>query len=133
MNQEKHYVYNPQKGASFVAITSIEPCPIDPPFNLVNTSCAMLNPAPALLIAVIGIEIPFAGFVMFQHSLQLGELNPMSNAPPIKGNEGMALNIGNFAARPLSLFEHVMLLREPSLLLYVTLNVAQSGVGVGAA
>ena len=66
MKQDKHQedgVYNSQtEGATFVAITSIEPCPISPPFNLANTSCAMLNPAPAESMAVIGIEIPFAGF-----------------------------------------------------------------------
>ena len=116
-----------------MAITSREPCPIEPPFNIVNTSCAKLNPAPALSIAVIGTEIPFAGFVMFQHSPQLGELNPTSNAPPMNGNEGMVPNVGNFAARPLSPFEQATLLREPSLLSYVTSNVARRGVGVGAA
>src|SRR5260221_12220976 len=90
-------VYNPQtEGPTFMAITSIEPCPISPPFNLANTSCAMLNPAPAESMAIIGIEIPFAGFVMFQqdqHSPQLGESNTMSKAPPMKGKEGMVPNV----------------------------------------
>src|SRR5260221_3809413 len=41
-------IYDPQtEGATFVTITSMEPGPILPPFNLANTSCAMLNPAPA--------------------------------------------------------------------------------------
>ena len=125
-------IYNPQtKEGTLVATTSSTPCPMIPPFNFTNAASAMLKPAPAVSMAVIGIDTRVAGLVMFQHEPQLGEFQTTSKAPPMKGNEGMSPNFGNSATRPWAPFEHATLLREPFLLSNVVSNVARRGLGVG--
>ena len=88
----------------------------------------MLKPDPALSMAVMINDLPVAVLVSLQHPPQLGELNTMPGAPPIKGKVGILPNVGNRAARPFSPFEHVTPLREPSLLSYVVSNVARTVV-----
>jgi hypothetical protein len=126
-------IYNPQREeGTLVAITSIVPSPMIPPFNSSNASDPMLKPTSEVSMAVIGIDIPVAGLVMFQHEPQLGEFQTISKAPPMKGNEGMSPNNGNSWARPLGPFEHVTLLRVPFSLSNVVSNVAGTGPTVGA-
>jgi len=124
-------IYNPQtEEGTLMAITLTMPSPMIPPFNSSNASDPMLKPTSEVSMAVIGIVIPVAGLVMFQHEPQLGEFQTISKAPPMKGNEGMSPNNGNSWARPLGPFEHVTLLRVPFSLSNVVSNVAGRGVSV---
>jgi hypothetical protein len=95
----------------------------------------MLNPDPALSMAVMINDLPVVVLVSLQHPPQLGELNATPGAPPIKGKVGILPNVGNCAASPFSPFEHATPLREPALLSYVVSNVARtvvdSVVGLG--
>lgn len=110
-------IYNPQtEGDTLVANTSTTPCPTCPPFNCTKASCAILNPAPAVSIATILIELPVPALVKFQQDPQLGEFQTTSSAPPIKGKDGTSPNVGKRAAKPFAPFEHATLFIEPDLL-----------------
>ena len=83
----------------------------------------MLKPEPAVSIAVMLMDTPVAALVKLQHPPQLGEFHTTSKAPPMKGNDGISLNVANRPARPFAPFEHATLLSEPSLLSYVVSKV----------
>src|SRR6266436_1663044 len=85
----------------------------------------MLNPAPAVSIAVMLMNAPVVGLVTFQQEPQLGEFQTTSNAPPMKGKDGTLPKVGNRAARPLAPFEQATLFIEPDLLSKVVSKVAR--------
>ena len=114
-----------------LATTSISFTVVSPLVKFANTDGARLKPTPATLMAVIWIDTPVAGLVMFQQEPQLGEFHTMSKAPPMNGKEGTSPNVGNFVWRPLSPLEHATMAIEPLLAPNLELNMARKGEGVG--
>ena len=111
--------------------TSITPTSVSPLVKFANACSARLKPKPEVSMAVIWIDKPVAGLVMFQQEPQLVEFHTMSYAPPTNGKEGTLPNVGNFVLRPLSPLEHATVSIEPSELSNMGSNVARKGEGVG--
>ena len=82
-------------------------------------------------MAVIRMDKPVSGLVMFQQEPQLGEFHTMSYAPPMNGKEGTSPNVGNVVSRPLAPLEHATPSIEPVELSNVGSYVARKGEGMG--
>jgi len=71
--------YDPQGVVeSLLATTSIVRTLVSPSVNFANASSARLKPTPEVSMAVIRVDRPVCGLVMFQQEPQLGEFHTMS-------------------------------------------------------
>ena len=79
-----------------VATTSISCSLVSPLVKFANASSARLKPTSEVSMAVIWMDMPVCGLVMFQQEPQLGESPTMSKAPPMNGKEGTSPNVGTW-------------------------------------
>ena len=91
-------------------LTSLNVGPAFPRVRLLTAACERLKPEEIVSMAVTKMVTPVAGSVNSQHDPHSGEFQLWTvKPPPMKGNVGSLLKVGNLVTRPLAPLEHATL------------------------